>query len=524
MELEEFMAKYWRIGSGGFEDWQIVSEVESVVVKMLEEGKKSGCPDTEDTITKIIINSLDCLGIDRYSIKRGYGHGIPEEARKIVSKVFPNMEWIWTPRPVPPMPIPRNPIPPPPPPQPEPPPRPGRGRWVRDTAAITLIILGLLAWVYGVFIAQIMLPVVVAFIFALVALILRPGWHTGLWFSITLISLIIMLGAGTPLLIVNPMSSAPQPSSSQVSITAPQSVSIGPSWVGQFISIVNQYRAGEGAPPLQYCPWLSNFAQVRLNTMAMDPAISHYGYEEDYQEYLSQYQSFLITGEEALFPSGYTPSQYVQYMINNAPIHWRGLMNPNYTYYGYCIGYGPSYVVVGSCPVTEIPGPGINIPQYFQSMGCQVELKNTTWLVIELSNWCSGPVTIPVTAFSIELYPQYYEYVPIQYSLPTNQQYVTLNVYVNSTSPVRLFIFTPDQYEHFNESLSTSKAWYFFGPAYYYGGESTRFNTQVLLSTQQLGDGGYYLVISNVLPSTSTVSVFANITITYTPQTPNIQT
>ena len=121
--------------------------------------------------------------------------------------------------------------------------------------------------------------------------------------------------------------------------------------------------------------------------MITNPAISHYGYDEDFQKYLSQYRYILIPGEEVLYPGGDTPSQYVQYMINNAPIHWRGLMDSNYTYYGYYIGYGPDYVIIGSCPVTEIPGPNINIPQYYQSYGCQYMLENVTWLVIELSNW-----------------------------------------------------------------------------------------------------------------------------------------
>ncbi|WP_243666927.1 CAP domain-containing protein, partial [Vulcanisaeta sp. JCM 16159] len=399
----------------------------------------------------------------------------------------------------------------------------GGGRRVGGAIAAILLILSLLMWGYAVYV-QMMLPMTVAFILALIALVLRRRWYTGLWFFIVLISTLIMLGAGTPFVITTssitpPTINLPQPSITQ---STTQSVVIDPNWVGQFIGVVNEYRAEEGAPPLQYCPWLSDFAQVRFNTMITNPAISHYGYEGDYQEYLGQYQDFLITGEEALYPSGYTPNQYVQYMISNAPIHWRGLMNPNYTYYGYFIGYGPSYVVIGSCPVTEIPGPNIDIPQYYQSYGCSYEIENTTWLVIELSNWCSGPVTMPVTAFSIELYPQFYEYVPIQYSLPTGQEYATLNIYVTSTGPVRLFIFTPDQFNYF-KSLYTQQIWSFTGPAYYYGGESTMFNTQVALDTQQLGSGGYYLVISNVLPNASTVSVFTNITLTFTPQTPNIQ-
>jgi uncharacterized protein YkwD len=164
---------------------------------------------------------------------------------------------------------------------------------------------------------------------------------------------------------------------------------INSTWVFQFFSIVNQYRQSTGAPPLQYCPWLDNFANIRFETMIQNPAISHYGFDQDYNEYLGQYQYFLSVGEEVLYPDGYTPKDYVQFLQSEAPIHWEGLLNSNYMYYGYYIGYGPTYAIIGSCPVTEIPGPNINVPQYLQSHGCSVEIENGTWLVIELSNWCS---------------------------------------------------------------------------------------------------------------------------------------
>ena len=164
---------------------------------------------------------------------------------------------------------------------------------------------------------------------------------------------------------------------------------INSTWVFQFFSIVNQYRQSTGAPPLQYCPWLDNFAHIRFETMIQNPAISHYGFDQDYNEYLSQYQNFLSVGEEVLYPNGYTPKDYVQYMQSNAPIHWEGLLNSNYMYYGYYIVYGPTYAIIGLCSVTEIPGPNINVPQYLQSYGCSVDIENDTWLVIELSNWCS---------------------------------------------------------------------------------------------------------------------------------------
>jgi len=306
----------------------------------------------------------------------------------------------------------------------------------------------------------------------------------------------------------------------QTIITSTQPT-INSTWVFQFFNIVNQYRQSINAPPLQYCPWLDNFAHIRFETMIQNPAISHYGFDQDFSEYLSQYQSFLIPGEEVLYPSGYTPSEYTQYMQSNAPIHWEGLIDANYTYYGYYIGYGPDYVIIGSCPVTEIPGPNINVPQYFQSYGCSVELENDTWLVIELSNWCSGPITITVSTINEGLSPQYYIYLPIQYNLPTNEKYVELIVNITSTSPVELFLFTPDQFNYF-ESLYQQEAWSFTGPAYYYGGESTTFNTEIMLNTYQLANDGYYLVISNVLPNAQYTYIVGNITIVYTPTIPNI--
>ena len=297
---------------------------------------------------------------------------------------------------------------------------------------------------------------------------------------------------------------------------------INSTWVFQFFSIVNQYRQSNGAPPLQYCPWLDNFAHIRFETMIQNPTISHYNFDQDFDRYLNQYQNSLslLIGEEVLYPDGYTPSDYIQILQSEAPIHWEGLIDSNYTYYGYYIGYGPTYAIIGSCPVTEIPGPNINIPQYFQSYGCSVEIENSTWLVIELSNWCSGPTTITVSTINEGLSPQYYTYLPIQYNLPTNSEYAELVVNITSTSPVELFLFTPDQFNYF-ESLYQQEAWSFTGPAYYYGGESATFNTEITLNTAQLANSGYYLVISNVLSNAQYTYIVGNITIIYTPTTPN---
>jgi hypothetical protein len=488
MDLMEFAAKYERLGRLGFDDWQIVSEVASAVSKMLREGRVRGCPNTEDIIVNIVVRTLDDLGIDRYSIMRGYLQGTTEDVKRILRRIFPNVEQII-----------------------RPPPHVVRAQprvVSRGSEIPTYVVPSNYGYGGGKGRPR-----------------RRRRGRAIAGFIIGLVLLLIVIGAAWSLR-HPPQTQQTSATTSSVS-TQPNSAvtytqsTIDPTWVSQFIGIVNQYRQSSGAPPLQYCQWLSNFAYVRFETMIQNPAISHYGFDQDFSEYLSQYQSFLITGEEALYPSGYTPSEYVQNLQSQAPLHWEELMNGNYTYYGYYIGHWLAYVIVGSCPVTEIPGPNIDIPQYFQSYGCSVELENTTWLVIELSNWCSGPVTIPVSVINEGLSPQYYVYLPIQYNLPTSDEYVELGVDLSSTSPVRLFVFTPDQFNYF-KGLYEQEVWSFTGPAYYYGGESTTFNTVIMLSTSQLASGGYYLVISNVLPSAQYAYIVGNVTITYTPATPNI--
>ena len=60
---------------------------------MLEEGRKNECSHIENTVVKVVSDALDCLGINRNSIRKCYGHGIPEETKKILEKIFPNIEW-----------------------------------------------------------------------------------------------------------------------------------------------------------------------------------------------------------------------------------------------------------------------------------------------------------------------------------------------------------------------------------------------------------------------------------------------
>ncbi len=61
LELMEFATKYRRLGRLGFDDWQIVSEVASVVSKMLRESRESGCLNLEDAIVDVVVRTLDNL-------------------------------------------------------------------------------------------------------------------------------------------------------------------------------------------------------------------------------------------------------------------------------------------------------------------------------------------------------------------------------------------------------------------------------------------------------------------------------
>jgi hypothetical protein len=298
-------------------------------------------------------------------------------------------------------------------------------------------------------------------------------------------------------------------------------VIVDPSWVSNFIAIANKYRSQEGASPLQYCPWLSSFAHVRFRTQISNPIISHYGFDQDWQRYLGYLGSSVLIGEEMLGPGDEEPSDYVQHLITKAPNHWKELIDPNYTYYGYYLGNGPGYVSLYPCPVHEINASGINIVQLYQQFGCNYTLTNVTYFVVELSDWCSGSITSTLYEFSEPLQSQYYLDLPILRNLTTSEPYVLLGIHVKSAEPIRLFIFTPDQYDYFR-SLYRNQVWDFTGPAYYYGGESTMFDSRVQLSASQLAGGGYHLVISNVLPNARDALITVKVTLMYTPNQPSI--
>ena len=148
---------------------------------------------------------------------------------------------------------------------------------------------------------------------------------------------------------------------------------IDSTWVHNFISIVNQDRSKEGLYLLRETSALDRFACTRFNKMLENPNISHYGAGGGY-----------TGGEVVFYPEGSTEQEYVDDLKQSAPLHWDLLVNPGFATYGYCIGEGPTTEIIGSCSTTEIPGPNINVEDFFRQKGCTTETVNSTWLVIEL--------------------------------------------------------------------------------------------------------------------------------------------
>jgi hypothetical protein len=156
---------------------------------------------------------------------------------------------------------------------------------------------------------------------------------------------------------------------------------INQSWAYQFFAKISQQRGSEYV----YCPTLSQFAQIRFNAQISHYEISHYGVQQDDEEY------GIYDAEEVLFPSG-SPSGYAYQLEADDPLHWQLLMSNSYTYYGYYIGNGPD--IESYCnPAPEIPGPGINISQYLESKGCTPVTTNATYLIVELDNTCPSTLT-----------------------------------------------------------------------------------------------------------------------------------
>lgn len=160
---------------------------------------------------------------------------------------------------------------------------------------------------------------------------------------------------------------------------------INAQWVTNFNSNLSIHRN----KPLAECSTLDQFAKIRFNTMTSGNnwGISHYGYINDSTSFMNG-KYYYYSGEVVLYPDGYSPQSYIPYLVSQAPLHYDLLIDGNFSYYGYYVGSGSVVSVYPPCSVTEIPGPNINVRQFFQQNGCQIAISNTTWLVVDLSALC----------------------------------------------------------------------------------------------------------------------------------------
>jgi uncharacterized protein YkwD/predicted nucleic acid binding AN1-type Zn finger protein len=150
---------------------------------------------------------------------------------------------------------------------------------------------------------------------------------------------------------------------------------INNAWAEQFMVIINQDRNQIGLSTLVETTYLDGFAQQRFQTMIQEPDITHYGYQNIPPG----------IGEVVYYPAGNSPANFASSLEKNDPLHWQNMMTPQYTSDGFYVGTGPTYLVNSGCPDTELPGPGINITQFFQNEGCTATLGTSTWLVIDFS-------------------------------------------------------------------------------------------------------------------------------------------
>ena len=155
---------------------------------------------------------------------------------------------------------------------------------------------------------------------------------------------------------------------------------VGPIWVNTFITNVNLARGG---PPLRENSTLDAFAALRFKDASARYQISDYNFTVDAESFFGPDASQNV-GEMLLFPGIFSPNTYPGFLAEYAVGHWDGLMDTQYTQFGYYVAQGTYYNVSIPCPVYEIPGAGVNITQYFQQHGCITMVATTTWLVIIL--------------------------------------------------------------------------------------------------------------------------------------------
>ncbi len=160
-------------------------------------------------------------------------------------------------------------------------------------------------------------------------------------------------------------------------------------WGNEFFHNVSVIRDSQ----YTYCPPLGAFAQTRFYTLSSNYQISHYNYSHDVAA--AGYQSYLLEEEYFHPPLVTPPGAYAASLAEQAPLHWQGLINRNYSYFGFYWGTAKAVGVApnGSKPSCstggyEITGPNVNITQFLQQKGCATDVYNTTYFVVELANKC----------------------------------------------------------------------------------------------------------------------------------------
>jgi hypothetical protein len=154
---------------------------------------------------------------------------------------------------------------------------------------------------------------------------------------------------------------------------------VGPIWVQTFMAHVDQDRGAY----LTENATLDDFAAARFKQASSVYQISDYNFVPDALQRFGEAKAAQVA-EELLYPGIFSPNTYPTFLSNYAFGHWDTLMNRRYAQFGYYVGRGLYYDVSIPCRLYEVPGPGINITQFFQKEGCSTTVVTATWLVIIL--------------------------------------------------------------------------------------------------------------------------------------------
>lgn len=164
--------------------------------------------------------------------------------------------------------------------------------------------------------------------------------------------------------------------------TPSNSTTVSNQWIAQFMSSVNSARASNGFGPLQPAQNLSQFAVIRFQNLSTHYSFASYGFtNESVQFFGPQYKQ--VT-ENVVLPGTASPSVVASFLQKFESDKWNVFVNAGERHYGYFAGYALTYDITNGCGVIEAP-PNVNTTQYLDSEGCTFTLKETQWLVFELS-------------------------------------------------------------------------------------------------------------------------------------------